>query len=36
MINRRVVVEFDDDDLETLLGWRTSSLANRSMRLTRQ
>ena len=28
MINRRVVVEFDDDDLETLLGWRTSSLAS--------
>ena len=29
MINRRVVVEFgNDDDLQTLLGWSTSSLAS--------
>ena len=28
MINRRVVVEFDNDDLQTLLGWSTSSLAS--------
>ena len=29
MISRRVVVEFgNDDDLQTLLGWSTSSLAS--------
>ena len=28
MKNRRIVVEIDQDDLETLLGWSTSSLAS--------